>query len=206
MVIADSFAGGCAARFRGGPAPTTLRAGRERDRPVHHAASVHFVTLGAGMSDDRHARPAAAFAALAAGSPPGEVETSSDQQRLLRSVPATPEQVATVRRAISAFAQANGASDETVQAVALAASEAATNVVIHAYRHRPEPGPLIAEAFLEDDEIVVLVCDEGRGMKPRPDSPGAGLGLPIIAQMAHRFEVSDRHGNGVALQMHFPLE
>jgi anti-sigma regulatory factor (Ser/Thr protein kinase) len=134
------------------------------------------------------------------------VETSSGQQRLLRSVPATPEQVATVRRDMSAFAQAHGASDATVQAVALAASEAATNVVVHAYRHRDEPGPLIAEAFLEDDEIVVLVSDEGRGMKPRPDSPGAGLGLPIIAQMADRFEVSDRHGSGVALQMHFPLE
>jgi serine/threonine-protein kinase RsbW/stage II sporulation protein AB (anti-sigma F factor) len=157
------------------------------------------------VSDDRHGGLTTAFAAVAAGSPSGEVETSSDQQRLMHSVPATPDQVATVRRAISAFAQAHGASEETVQAVALAASEAATNVVIHAYRHRPEPGPLIAEAFLEDDEIVVLVCDEGRGMKPRPDSPGAGLGLPIIAQMADRFEVSAWHGSGVALQMHFPL-
>jgi anti-sigma regulatory factor (Ser/Thr protein kinase) len=133
------------------------------------------------------------------------VKTSSDQQRLLRSVPATPEQVATVRREMSAFALAHGASEATVQAVALAASEAATNVVVHAYRHRDEPGPMIAEAFVEDDEIVVMVSDEGRGMKPRPDSPGAGLGLPIIAQMADRFEVSDRHGSGVAVQMHFPL-
>jgi anti-sigma regulatory factor (Ser/Thr protein kinase) len=37
-------------------------------------------------------------------------------------------------------------------------------------------------------------------MAPRPDSPGAGLGLPIIATLADRFEVQQlSHGTRLLL-------
>jgi signal transduction histidine kinase len=41
-------------------------------------------------------------------------------------------------------------------------------------------------------------------MRPRPDSPGAGLGLPIVAALAERMEVEGRPGGGTRLTMTFP--
>jgi anti-sigma regulatory factor (Ser/Thr protein kinase) len=76
--------------------------------------------------------------------------------------------------------------------VALAVSEAVTNVVVHAYRDRDpdaEPGHVHVTVTVEGDELLVGITDEGVGMTPRPDSPGAGLGLAIIATLADRFEV-----------------
>ena len=48
-----------------------------------------------------------------------------------------------------------------------------------------------------------MVCDAGRGMTPRPDSPGAGLGLPLVASIAQRFDVQARSGGGTRLCMYF---
>ena len=53
--------------------------------------------------------------------------------------------------------------------------------------------------------LVIHVTDHGAGMRPRPDSPGLGLGLPLISQMTHRFEVHEPPGGGTALCMRFDL-
>ena len=42
-------------------------------------------------------------------------------------------------------------------------------------------------------------------MRPRPDSPGLGLGLPLIAQMAASFEVHERDSGGTEVRMRFAL-
>ena len=52
---------------------------------------------------------------------------------------------------------------------------------------------------------MVVVADEGRGMLPRTDSPGLGLGLPLIAQMTQSLEVHDRQGGGTEIRMSFAL-
>jgi serine/threonine-protein kinase RsbW/stage II sporulation protein AB (anti-sigma F factor) len=51
--------------------------------------------------------------------------------------------------------------------------------------------------------MEICVCDDGRGMSPRPDSPGLGLGLPIVAALAQRFEVQPRTTGGTRLLMVF---
>src|SRR3712207_7980924 len=71
-------------------------------------------------------------------------------------------------------------------------SEALTNVVLHAYPEG-EPGPVTVTAEINDSAIDVTISDEGRGMVPRPDSPGAGLGLPIIDRKSTRLNSS--HAN-----------
>jgi anti-sigma regulatory factor (Ser/Thr protein kinase) len=78
-------------------------------------------------------------------------------------------------------------SDAQRADVTLAVSEACTNVVVHAYPDGA-PGVLDVEAEVEDD-LCVVVRDEGRGFAPRPDSPGAGLGVPLIAALAQRVEL-----------------
>ena len=83
--------------------------------------------------------------------------------------------------------------------IVLFAGEASTNVVVHAYVGT-SPGPLYAAAMLADRDLIVSVCDCGRGMVPRSDSPGAGLGLPLMARLADGlWMASDSDGAGTCV-------
>jgi hypothetical protein len=76
--------------------------------------------------------------------------------------------------------------------VALCVSEATTNAVQHAYRLAPlDPGNLRVSAWPEPEHLVIEVRDSGMGMRPRPDSPGIGLGLPLIANIAMSVDICD---------------
>ena len=50
-----------------------------------------------------------------------------------------------------------------------------------------------------------LIADDGRGMPPRSDSPGLGLGLPLISDLATSLEIADGDGSGTVLHMTFAL-
>jgi anti-sigma regulatory factor (Ser/Thr protein kinase) len=121
---------------------------------------------------------------------------------LVRRFEACADAVAGVRREAVGYAREHGALDP--DGVALALSEALTNAVLHAYPDARRPGTVEVVAQRHpDDGLQVEVCDDGRGMTPRADSPGAGLGLSIIAQLAERFEVQARPGGGTRLRMVF---
>lgn len=118
---------------------------------------------------------------------------------------ATPESVPLLRQAAAAYAQDLGAPASVVASVQLAVSEAVTNVIMHAYVDA-EPAHVELQGRLERDRLRFIVCDVGRGMKPRIDSPGIGLGLALIAQMADEVDVIDRPDEvGTKLQMWFSL-
>ena len=124
---------------------------------------------------------------------------------LVRRVPAEAGQVAGIRHAVLSFAEARGASQAAQADIALAVSEACTNVVMHAYVFAAAPGSLIAEASHRNGELVVAVRDEGQGMLSRPDSPGAGLGLSIIGRLAQRLEIGENGPSGTEVRMTFAL-
>jgi anti-sigma regulatory factor (Ser/Thr protein kinase) len=130
---------------------------------------------------------------------------STGPSRLSCVWPAVAASVAEARNAVGAFAQSAGATGDALAAVSLAVSEAVTNAVLHAYLDRDEPGPVEVRARCEAETVVVEVADEGRGMLPRTDSPGLGLGLPLIAQMTESLEVHDRSGGGTEIRMAFAL-
>ncbi|HEY7967873.1 MAG TPA: ATP-binding protein [Solirubrobacteraceae bacterium] len=125
--------------------------------------------------------------------------------RFQDSYPAVPESVAAVRGALHRFAQRSGVPRRTADAVALAASEAATNVVVHAYREADAPGKIEIAAAVAADELWVIVTDAGAGLRPRPDSPGLGLGLAIIAQIADGVDLVKPAAGGLELRMRFAL-
>ena len=106
---------------------------------------------------------------------------------------AEPESPARVRQALRE-ALAGVAVD--IDAVELAVSEAVANVAVHAYRdERPPsagPGRVRVAARIDADELWIVVSDDGVGMAPRPDSPGLGLGLPLIAQVSDGLEIEQR--------------
>jgi serine/threonine-protein kinase RsbW len=108
-----------------------------------------------------------------------------------------------VRRAVREFATWHRVLD--VEAVALAVTEAATNVVVHAYREA-DTGDVRVVACAEPGRLVLVVRDYGCGMRPRHDSPGMGVGLALIGHLAEHFEIEAPDGDGTRLRMHFPRE
>jgi serine/threonine-protein kinase RsbW len=121
-------------------------------------------------------------------------------------VPATAPSVGIIRRAVAEFARAHGASVRALESVSLAVSEALTNVVLHAYRDAPAPGPVLVVVAVRDRRLPVTVADEGCGMTPRSDRPGLGLGMGLMAQVTDTLEVTAHRARpGLVLRMGFAL-
>ncbi|HET8757131.1 MAG TPA: ATP-binding protein [Solirubrobacteraceae bacterium] len=119
------------------------------------------------------------------------------------SLPAVPSTVGEIRRRAAAFAAAAGASAEMTDAVALAVSEAVTNVVVHAYVGE-EPGVVSVQCRSDGDRLIVEVIDEGAGVAAREDSPGVGHGLATVGALAQGLEVtSGSGGSGTVVRMSF---
>jgi serine/threonine-protein kinase RsbW len=118
--------------------------------------------------------------------------------------PAIPGSVGIARNELTGFAQRAGVAEERLHAVRLAASEAITNAVLHAYE-RFEAGEVHVSASYVEGELWVLVADAGHGMRSRDDSPGLGLGLALVAQLADDFQILSRGSGGTELRMRFNL-
>ncbi len=131
------------------------------------------------MSDRREARP--------------------DLPEVLR-LPAVKESVPAARHAVSAIAVAHSLDQFAVQTVV---SELVGNAVVHAYVGR-EPGPIVVVVRVIRDLFVVTVADGGIGMKPRLDSPGLGIGIPLAGKLTHdlRIEADD---SGTTISASFEL-
>jgi len=127
---------------------------------------------------------------------PGETFTES--------FPAVPEAVAQARNVLTAFARDAGADPDQLEAVRLAASEAVTNAVMHAYRNR-DAGMVQVTASYVENELWLLVADAGDGLRPRAGSTGLGLGLALIAQLADEFQILSRGSGGTELRLRFKL-
>jgi anti-sigma regulatory factor (Ser/Thr protein kinase) len=113
------------------------------------------------------------------------------------TLPREPSSVREARQAVSDLARGAGMNDERVEELRLAVSEAATNAIQHG---RENGGEVSVQASVTGGELRVSITDKGGGMRPRPDSPGLGLGLPIIASVADHLEiVTDDEGTTVKM-------
>ena len=122
----------------------------------------------------------------------------------LCDLPAVPASCTEVRYAVR-----DALADAAVNLadVDLAVSEAVTNVVVHAYRDRDPadgPGRVRVALTVDDDAICVVVDDDGVGLRPRTDSPGLGIGLPLIASLCDMLELEHRD-DGTRIHMRFAL-
>jgi len=117
--------------------------------------------------------------------------------------PAAAASVPQARQALVSLASRAGASEEQVEAVRLASSEALTNVVQHAYGGGE--GSIHVASAVTDDELWVLIADDGCGLEPRADRPGLGLGLGLIAQVSDELAIVPRAGGGTEVRMRFNL-
>lgn len=117
--------------------------------------------------------------------------------------------MADLRVLVVDFAVAHGVPDPPLAALRLAASEAITNAVMHAYREHDTPGFVSATVDVDAraGRVTLLVVDEGLGMHPRSDSPGLGLGVPLISMIATEVRVQRLNdGRGTQVFMAFAFE
>ena len=80
------------------------------------------------------------------------------------TLPTDARLISQTRRTVSGFLEQMGIAREVVDDVVLALDEACTNVMRHAFDGDTELFRMTAE--LGDDEIVVVVEDEGMGLPP----------------------------------------
>jgi serine/threonine-protein kinase RsbW/stage II sporulation protein AB (anti-sigma F factor) len=107
------------------------------------------------------------------------------------------------RRAVLDWAQSHVEDRAVLSDIALAITEATTNAVLHAYRDRDEPGAVAISADFDGECVNFSVSDEGSGLAPRVDSPGLGLGLGLIAQVADSADVRAPETGGTEVIMRF---
>ena len=123
----------------------------------------------------------------------------TDSQNVRVGLAARPENVALVREVLAGLGDAVDLGG-TLEDIKAAVSEAANNVVKHAYGG--EDGPMDVEISLDSSELEVLVRDYGAGIGPRAvdDShPGRGIGLVVIEALTSSWELrahDARRGRG----------
>jgi anti-sigma regulatory factor (Ser/Thr protein kinase) len=116
---------------------------------------------------------------------------------------AEPASVPRARHALRDFAIGVQADPDLVDAICMASSEALTNAVVHAYRGGS--GNVYVRAAVVDDELRIIVADDGFGLEPRADRPGLGLGLGLIAQLTSDLSIGSEPGGGTEVRMSFKL-
>jgi PAS domain S-box-containing protein len=139
----------------------------------------------------------AVFEGDAAASPSCVPETQAEWE-----LPADPGTVGAIRTGVREFARERGGTDALLIDLALAVTEAVTNSVVHAFVDRV-PGIVRTRIQAAPNELVVVVTDNGRGMQPRADSPGLGLGLPTIASLTTAMDMHAPPGGGTVVTMTF---
>jgi anti-sigma regulatory factor (Ser/Thr protein kinase) len=131
---------------------------------------------------------------------------------------ARPENVAVVRDVVSGIGDVVDLAGR-LDDVKIAVSEAANNVVMHAYGGGE--GSLEVDLRILPGALEVLVRDHGVGIDPQFDAdaiaaeeraahgPGHGLGLGVIGALADRLELRPQDPRGLEVVMEFataPLE
>jgi serine/threonine-protein kinase RsbW len=120
------------------------------------------------------------------------------------ALPARAANIAVVRHAFGALGEAFACDEQILANIRLAVTEACTNVVVHAYPDGRE-GPLEICATLQEEKLLVVVRDEGPGIAPRADSPGLGLGLPLIASLTESVLLGRDDEDRTEVRMTFAL-
>jgi serine/threonine-protein kinase RsbW len=129
----------------------------------------------------------------------------NDLPDLELTLAARPENVGVVRHVLGALSDALRLDDEVLDDLRLAVSEACANAVVHAYVGSGGAGLMDIHLHTSPRELIVSVRDHGGGMAPRADSPGLGVGLPLMASLAASMELLSPAGGGTEVRMRFPL-
>ena len=110
------------------------------------------------------------------------------------------------RVAVAAFVSQLDPTIEELTDVKTAVSEAVTNSIIHGYENRKD-GIVTIEGILQGNEVVIIISDEGRGIKDvekareplytsRPDLERSGMGFTVMETFMDDINVESEEGKG----------
>jgi serine/threonine-protein kinase RsbW len=121
-------------------------------------------------------------------------------------LPSIPENLTLVRGMLGGVAELLAMDPELLDDLKTAVSEAANNVVMHAYGG--EPGPLKVKLYVTDDGVEVVVRDEGVGMAALSSAEDRqqGVGMPVMQALAQRADFRAGESGGTEVRMLFPAE
>jgi serine/threonine-protein kinase RsbW len=123
-------------------------------------------------------------------------------------IPAKPEYVGVVRLTLSGISSRMGFAYEDIEDIKIAASEACTNAVQHAYKQN-EQGEIVVGFGLYENRLEVMVADNGKsfdflaakqriGKYNRDDSVEflreGGLGLYLIESLMDEVRIHNKDG------------
>ena len=103
---------------------------------------------------------------------------------------AVPDSVPEARLQVRTWCEDARVDEDTRSDLLLAVTEAAANVVVHAYPGG-RGGTFSLDARMDADIVVVSIRDEGVGPAGSTGSEGCGLGLEIIARMFPGFTLAE---------------
>jgi anti-sigma regulatory factor (Ser/Thr protein kinase) len=116
---------------------------------------------------------------------------------------AVPASLPRVRGDVTDFAEAIGTSKRTLEGVRLASTEAAANIVEHAYDGAP--GPIDVAASLDVDTMTLVISDHGHGLAFGNEKPGLGLGFIWMAWFSDSLSLVASPAGGLEVRMGFAL-
>lgn len=117
-------------------------------------------------------------------------------------LPSTPESGTLLRALLMGVGHALGWDEELIDDIKTAVTEAANNVVLHAYGGGI--GKLVLRLHVEGEWIEAVVCDEGRGLHGVAiGEDHLHVGLPVIGSLAERVEFVSPPDGGTEVHMFF---
>ena len=120
-----------------------------------------------------------------------------------------------------------GAGAEIVAGDPMRLEQALQNLAANAVRHTPRGGSVTLVSYLQDEHVVVQVCDTGAGIAPehlphvfdrfykgdpsrRGQAAGSGLGLSIVKAIVERhaatISAASQHSQGTTFTIKFPAD
>jgi len=116
-----------------------------------------------------------------------------------------PQTLTLVRGMLAGVAELLALEPELLDDVKTAASEAANNVVLHAYGD--QPGPLEISLYADPEALEVVVRDHGRGISAATADADhdEGIGLPLIRALTSELHLgpAEGAGGGTEVRMRF---
>jgi serine/threonine-protein kinase RsbW len=134
-----------------------------------------------------------------------EMGAASGDHRFVSEYPAVAGSVRHARDAVAELVGRLNVRGELIDDVRLAVSEAATNVVMHAYEQGSEAPTFTVVVVLSRGQMTVLVEDEGCGLESPTKSPGLGAGLRVMRKVAAEARFRERDSGGSSVQLSFRL-
>lgn len=134
-------------------------------------------------------------------------DTASGHVEYVRTVwPARPVHLPSIREQVRRWLDPLGLTGDTEQDFVLAASEAASNAVEHAYRPATAEDTVELTFWTEARAICIEIVDHGRWRAPAPVPGARGRGLMIMNGIIHTVLVHyDSRGTRVLLRHPTPV-